>query len=50
MTFPKKLDLVSLKLDVDTSDIGKLQTLPTWLNNAKSDPDKLDGDELETSY
>ena len=38
----KKVDLVSLKSEVDKLDINKLKTLPTRFNNLKADVDKLD--------
>ena len=45
-SFAKKVDLTSLKSDVDEPDIGELKTLPTNLINLKSKVDKLDGDKF----
>ena len=39
--FAKKVDLGSLKSDVDKLGIDKLKTLPSNLNNLKSKRDKL---------
>ena len=44
--FAKKVDLVSLKFNVDELDIDKLKNIPTNLNNLKSKVDKLDVDKL----
>ena len=45
-TFAKKVDLASLKYNVDKLDTDKLKKVPTNLNNLKSKVDKLDVDEL----
>ena len=42
----KKVDLASLKFDVDNLDIDKLKSLPTNVNNLKSKIDKLNVDKL----
>ena len=39
--FAKKVDLASLKPEVDKLDIGKLEKVPTDLNSLKSKIDKL---------
>ena len=44
--FAKKVDLASLKSNVDKLDIGKLKNIPTSLSNLKSEVDKLDTDKL----
>ena len=44
--FAKKVDLGSLKSDVDKLDIDKLKTLLSNLNNLKSKRDKLNVDKL----
>ena len=44
--FTKKVDLASLKSNVDKVDIDKLKHLPTNLNKLKSKVDKLDVDKL----
>ena len=44
--FAKKVDLGSLKSDVDKLGIDKLKTLPSNLNNLKSKRDKLNVDKL----
>ena len=44
--FAKKVDLVSLKSNVDKLDIGKLKNVSTSLRNLKSKLDKLDIDKL----
>ena len=44
--FAKKVDLASLKSNVDKLDIDKLKNVPTNLNNLKSKVDKLDVDKL----
>ena len=44
--FAKKIDIASLKPDVDKLDIDKLKTLPTNLSNSKTKVDKLDVDKL----
>ena len=44
--FAKKIDLASLKTEVDKLDFGKLQKVPTGLNSLKSKVDKLDVDKL----
>ena len=45
-SFVKKVDLASLKSNVDYLDIDKLKNLPTNLNNLKSKVDKLDVNKL----
>ena len=45
-SFTKKIDLASLKSDVDKLHIDKLKNLPTNLYNLKSKVDKLDVDKL----
>ena len=42
----KKVELASLKSDVDKLDIDKLKNVPTNLNNLKSKVYKLDADKL----
>ena len=42
----KKVDLVSLKSNVDLLDIDKLKNVPTNLSNLKSKVEKLDIDKL----
>ena len=42
--FAEKVDLASLKSDVDELDIDKLKNVPTGLNSLKSKADKLDVD------
>ena len=42
----EKVDLASLKHNVDKLDIGKLKNVPTNLSNLKSRVDKLDADKL----
>ena len=44
-----KSDLVSLKAEVDKSDIDKLKSVPTNLTNLKSKVGKLDIGKLETT-
>ena len=44
--FAKKVDLASLKSEVDKLDIDKLQNVPSGLNSLKSKVDKLDVDKL----
>ena len=44
--FDKKVDLSSLKSNVDKLDIDKLKNIPTGLNNLKSKVDNLDADKL----
>ena len=44
--FAKKVNLASLKSNVDKLDIDKLKNLPTNLSNLKSKVDKLDVDKL----
>ena len=44
--FAKKLDLASLKPNVDKLDIVKLKSVPSNLSNSKSKTDKLDVDKL----
>ena len=45
-SFAKKVNLASLKSNVDKLDIDKLKNLPTNLSNLKSKGDKLDVDKL----
>ena len=45
-SFAKKVDLASLKSNVDKLDIDKLKNVPTKLSNLKSKVDKLDSDKL----
>ena len=45
-TFAKKVDLASLKSNVDKLDIDRLKNVPTNLNNLKSKIDKLDMNKL----
>ena len=40
--FPRKVDLASLKSEVDKLDIDKLEKVPTGLNSLKSKVDKFD--------
>ena len=42
----KKVDLASLKSNVDKLDIDKLKNIPTNLSNLKSKVEKLDFDKL----
>ena len=42
----KKIDLASLKSNVNKLDIDKLKNVPTNLDNLKSKVDKLDFDKL----
>ena len=44
--FAKKVDLASLKSNVDKLGIDKLKNVPSNLNNLKSKVDKLDVDKL----
>ena len=44
--FAKKVDLASLKSNVDKTDIDKLKNVPTNLSSFKSEIDKLDVDKL----
>ena len=44
--FAKKVNLASLKSNIDKLDIAKLENVPTNLNNLKSKVDKLDVDKL----
>ena len=44
--FAEKVDLASLKSEVDKLDIGKLEKVPTGLNSLKGEVDKLDVDIL----
>ena len=46
-SFAKKVDLASLKFNVNKLDTDKLKNLPTDLSNLKSKVDKLDIDKLE---
>ena len=45
-SFAKKVNLASLKSNVDKLDIGKLKNVPTNLRNLKSKVNKLDFDKL----
>ena len=45
-SFAKKVDLVSLKSNVDQLDIDKLKNVPTNLSNLKCKVEKLDIDKL----
>ena len=45
--FAKKVDLASLKSNVDKLDIDQLKNVPTSLSNLKSKVDELDVDNLE---
>ena len=45
-SFAKKVDLASLKSNVDKLDIDKLKNVPTNLSNLKSEVGKLDFDKL----
>ena len=45
-SFAKKIELASLKPNVDKLDIDKLKNIPTNLSNLKSKVDKLDVDKL----
>ena len=42
--FAKRVDLTSLKSNVDKLDIDILKNVPTYLNNLKSKVDQLDVD------
>ena len=44
--FAKKVDLLSLKSNIDKLDIDKLEKVPSGLINLKSIGDKLDVDKL----
>ena len=44
----KKVDLASLKSNVEKLDMDKLKTVPSNLNSLKSKVDKLDVDKLVT--
>ena len=44
--FAKRVDLASLKSNVDNLDIGKLKNVSTNLGNLKSKSDKLNVDKL----
>ena len=46
LKFAKKIDLASLKSDVDNIDIDKLKNVPTNLSNLKSKVNKLDVNKL----
>ena len=46
--FAKKLDLRSLKIDVDKFDIDKLKTVPTNLSDLESKVNKIDIGKLKT--
>ena len=45
--FTKKVDLASLKYEIDKSDIENLEKAPSGLKSLKSKVDKLDVDKLE---
>ena len=45
-SFAKKVDLASLKFNVDKLDIDKLKNVPTYLSNLKSKVEKLVPDKL----
>ena len=45
-SFPKKVDLASLKSDLDKVDTNESKNLPTNLSNLKSKVGKLDVDKL----
>ena len=47
-SFAKRVDLTSLKSNVDELGIDKIKNVPTNLNNLKSKVDKLDIDKLVT--
>ena len=47
--FAKKVDLVSLKFNVDKLDTDKLKNVPSGLNSWKSKANKLDIGKLETT-
>ena len=47
--FAKKVDLASLKSNVDKLDIDKLKNVPSGLSNLKSKVDELDIVKLETT-
>ena len=47
--FAKKVDLASLKSNVDKLDIDKLKNVPSCLSSLKSIIDKLDIGKLETT-
>ena len=44
--FTKKIDLASLKFNVDKLDIDRLKNVPTNLRNSKSKVDRIDVDKL----
>ena len=44
--FAKKVNLASLKSNVDKLDFDKVKDLPTNLSNLESEVDKLDADKL----
>ena len=44
--FAKKIDLASLKSEVDKLDIDKLEKVPTGLNSLENKVDKLNVDKL----
>ena len=46
LNFAKKIDLASLKSNLDKLDIDKMKNIPTNLSNLKSKVDKLDVDKL----
>ena len=48
--FAKKVDLASLKSNVDKLDIDKLKHIPTNLSDLKSKVEKLDVDKLVPVY
>ena len=48
-SFPKRVDLVSLKSNVDKLDVDKLKTVSDELRNLKSKVNELDIEKLETT-
>ena len=46
LTFAKKVDLASLKSEVDKLDIDKLEKVPTSLSSLKSKAEKIELDNL----
>ena len=46
LTFAKKIDLASLKSEVDKLDIDKSEKVPTSLNSLKSKAEKIELDNL----
>ena len=49
LEFAKKVDLASLKSDVNRLDIDKFKNVPSGLSSLKSKVDKLDISKLETT-